>query len=177
MKIKDRVLLGIISGFTGNIVKTIMDEALLSKKISKRSFRTAAAGVWVNKKSEATNLKGQVLGGLLDFGMAAVGGIGIVHLLSKTGRDYALTKGVLSGITLGSTITALLGALTQNGVKPKDAMSNLSYMATHAVYGAVTSIIITKLGDSSLFDSEPLNNYLSPAKPTTEERKIKVTQN
>ena len=53
-KIKDRVTLGIISGSAGNLVKTIIDELSLKKKISQRSFRSTAAGVWVNKKSEAT---------------------------------------------------------------------------------------------------------------------------
>ncbi|WP_449240660.1 hypothetical protein [Desulfoscipio gibsoniae] len=173
MKIKDRVVLGVISGLTGNFVKTLIDEASLRKKISKRSFRSTAAGVWVNKKSEAINYKGQILGGIFDFGMATLGAIGIVHLFSKTGRDHVLTKGVLSGITIGSTISALLSAFPQNKVKPKDAMSNLSYMAAHAAYGIVASIIVTKLGDSSLFDSEPINNHIPPTEPTTGVRKIK----
>jgi len=171
MKIKDRVLLGIIAGLTGNLFKTIIDEVSVKKKISQRSFRETAAGVWVNK-SEASTLKGQFLGGLFDFGMGSLGGIGIVHLLSKTGRDHIITKGILSGITMGSAITSLLSVIPQNKAKPKDAASNLSYMLSHAVYGIITTAIVSKAGHSSLFDAKPVNNYLEPTELTSEEKSL-----
>ncbi|KAF1083908.1 hypothetical protein SPSYN_02820 [Sporotomaculum syntrophicum] len=170
------MLLGVVSGLAGNLVKTLIDEVSRKNKISQRTFRETAAGVWVNKRSEATNYKGQLLGGLLDFGLASLGGIGTVQLFSKTGRDCVLTKGILSGITVGSTVTAFMSALPQNKVKPKDAASNLSYMLAHAVYGVVTAALVTKLGDPSLFDSKPVNNYLSPTEPTTEEMFINRRQ-
>ncbi len=170
------MLLGVVSGLTGNLAKTLIDEVSHRKKISQRTFRETAAGIWVNKRSEATNYKGQLLGGLLDFGLASLGGIGIVKLFSKTGRDYVLTKGIISGITVGSTVTVLLSAFPQNKVKPKDAASNLSYMLAHAVYGVVTAAVVTTLGDPSLFDSKPMNNYLSPTEPTTEEKYINQKQ-
>ena len=40
---------------------------------------------------------------------------------------------VLSGIAIGLFITALVSAFPQNKVRPKDAASNLSYMASHAI--------------------------------------------
>jgi hypothetical protein len=60
-KINDRVLLGLIAGITGNVFKMAVDEVSLRMKISQRSFRSTAAGLWVNKESEATNTNGQVL--------------------------------------------------------------------------------------------------------------------
>ncbi len=173
-KIKDRVTLGILAGFAGNTVKTIIDEVSYKKKISQRSYRSTAAGVWVSKKSEATGIKGQILGGLLDFGMGALGGVGTVYFLSKTGRDHLLSKGFLSGITMGSLITFALGAIPQNQVRPKDAASNLSYMLSHAAYGIVTTAVAAKFGDSSLYDVKPQNNYLNPTFPTTEQTKSKA---
>lgn len=157
-KIKDRVSLGIFAGLCGNFVKTAIDEVSLRQKISQRSFRSTAAGVLVNKKSETTNLTGQILGSLFDFGMASLGGIGIVHFLSKTGRDQLITKGLVSGITMGSVITALLSMSAQNKVRPKDAASNLSYMASHAAYGIVGTFVAAKFGEPSLFDRRPLND-------------------
>ncbi|MDD2496803.1 MAG: hypothetical protein PHY90_01505 [Desulfitobacteriaceae bacterium] len=170
MKIKDRILLGVIAGTIGNTVKTVIDEVSLRKNISQRSFRETAAGVWVSKQSEASNIKGQILGGLFDFGLGSLGGIGIVHMLSKTGKDQLITKGILSGISIGSTVTALLSAFPQNKVKPKDAASNLSYMFSHAVYGIVTTYLVTGLGHPSLFDAKPLNDYLPPKELTTEQQ-------
>jgi hypothetical protein len=169
-KIKDRVVLGTIAGLCGNFIKTAIDEASLRKKISQRSFRETASGVWVSTQKEASNVKGQILGGLLDFGMGILGGVGTVYLLSKTGRDQLATKGLVSGITIGSTITALLSAFPQNKVRPKDAASNLSYMVSHAAYGLVTTFVAAKLGDPSLYDVKPHNNYLEPTTQTTLEQ-------
>jgi hypothetical protein len=126
MKINDRVLLGIVAGVTGNVFKMAVDEVSLRMKISQRSFRSTAAGIWVNKESEATNSKGQLLGALFDFGMAGLGGIGIVEILTRTGNDHIIAKGIASGISIGSIITAMLSAFPTNKVRPKDAASNLS---------------------------------------------------
>lgn len=167
--VKDRFFLGILSGTAGSIAKNIIDEISVKKKISQRSFRSTAAGVFVSKKSEAQNINGQILGCLFDFGMGAIGGILIVELLSKRGRDHLVTKGIASGISMGSFITFILSALPSNKVKPKDAASNLSYMLSHAVYGLVTIYTASILGHKSIFDTKPLNNYLPPTFDTTEE--------
>lgn len=172
MRIKDRLILGMVAGLGGNVVKTVSDEILLRKKISQRSFRSTATGVWVSKEKEATNMNGQILGGLFDFGLGSIGGIGIAYLLSKTGRDHVVPKGILAGIAIGSTITATLSAFPQNKVKPKDAASNLAYMFSHALYGVITTAAIAKFGHPSLFDTKPINNYLKPTEQTTEENKI-----
>lgn len=174
-KIKDRVALGVIAGLCGNLVKTVIDEVSIRRKISQRSFRETASGVWVSTQKEASNVKGQILGGILDFGMGTLGGIGIVYLLSKTGRDQLLTKGIVSGVTVGSTVTALLSAFPQNKVRPKDAASNLSYMVSHAAYGLVTTLVAAKLGDPSLYDAKPKNNYLEPTEATTEQKNHRLT--
>ena len=169
-KIKDRVLLGTVAGLTGDITKTLIDEISHRKKLSQRSFREAAAGVWVKKRSEAKSIKGQALGGLLDLGMSIAGGIGTVYLLTETGRDHLFTKGVISGIGLGSLIDFAISTLPQNNIKPTDATSHLSYMASHAAYGLVTTVMVVKLGHPSLFDKEPVNDYLEPTEFTTEQQ-------
>ncbi len=173
-KIKDRVVLGVVAGLAGNVIKMAIDEISIKKKISQRSFRETAAGVWVSKKSEATNIKGQILGGLLDFGMGILGGISMVYLLSKTGRDHITIKGLTSGITMGSFITFVMGTLPQNQVRPKDAASNLSYMVSHAAYGLVTTAVAAKLGHPLLWDTKPQNNYLEPSELTTEQTKSNI---
>lgn len=169
-KIKDRVLLGTLAGFTGDIVKTVIDDISNKKKLSQRSFRETAAGVWVKKGSEARSIKGQVLGGLLDLGMSIAGGIGTVYLLTETGRDHLITKGLISGIGLGSLIDFAIGTLPQNKIKPTDATSHLSYMVSHAAYGLVTTALVAKFGHPSLFDKQPANDYLEPTEITTEQQ-------
>jgi len=170
LKIKDRILLGAVAGLTGAIVKTVIDEVSHNNKLSQRSFRETAAGVWVKKNSEAKSLQGQVLGGLLDLGMSIAGGVGTVYLLTETGRDQLITKGLISGVGLGSMINFLISSLPQNKIKPTDATSNLSYMVSHAAYGLVTTVMAAKLGHPSLFDRQPVNDYLEPTELTTEQQ-------
>ena len=167
-KIKDRVTLGVVAGLAGNLVKTLIDEVSTKEKISQRSFRGTAAGAWVSKK-ESTSTNGQVLGGLLDFGMGSLGGIGTVYFLSTTGKDHLITKGLLTGISMGSLITFALAAVPTNKAKPKDAASNLSYLISHATFGLVTTFVAAKLGDPSLYNAKPQNNYLEPTSKTTEQ--------
>ncbi len=169
MKIKDRYILGIVAGMAGNAVKMAVDEVSLRLKVSQRSFRATAAGVWVDKKKQADSPLGQVLGGFLDFGFASIGGIATVFLLTKTGRDHLIIKGLTSGVAIGSITTSSLSAFPANKVSPKDAASNLSYMLSHVVYGLVTTGLAAYLGHPSIYDTEPMNDYLPPSVPTTEE--------
>ncbi|WP_366922782.1 hypothetical protein MFMK1_003255 [Metallumcola ferriviriculae] len=172
-KIKDRILLGTVAGLAGDIAKNVIDEISHKNKLSQRSFRETAAGVWVKKNSEAKSLQGQILGGLLDLGMSIAGGVGIVYLLTETGRDRLITKGLISGVGLGSMINFMIGALPQNKIKPTDATSNLSYMVSHAAYGLITTAMVAKLGHPSLFDKQPINDYLEPTELTTEQQSQK----
>jgi hypothetical protein len=166
-KINDRFLLGMVAGLTGNVFKMTVDDVSHRMGISQRSFRSTAAGLWVNKESEAANAKGQLLGSLFDFGIAGIGGVGIVELLTRTGNDHIISKGFTSGIAIGSMLTAMTSFSPTNKVKPKDAASNLSYMLSHAVYGVITAVVASKIGAPELYDVEPRNDYLRPTEKTS----------
>jgi hypothetical protein len=173
MKIRDRFLLGLISGTAGNVIKTAVDELLLRLRLSQRSFHATAAGVWVDKKTEADSFLGHLLGSVLDFGVASFGGVATVYLLSNTGRDHLAAKGLTTGIIYGSCITIALSALPQNKVSPKNANSILAYMLSHAVYGIAATVVAANLGHPSLFDAPPHKDYLAPSEKTT---KLSVQQ-
>lgn len=166
--IRDRMILGVLAGAVGNVAKTLIDEVSLRAKISQRSFRETASGLWVSKRGEAASPKGQILGSFLDLGMALVGGMGLVALLTRSGRDHYLAKGITYGMAFGSGVSAFL-SLPTNKVRPKDAASNLSYMVSHAAYGLVAAAVAAKLGHPSLFDVKP-PDYLPPTEKTTEQR-------
>lgn len=169
-KIKDRMVLGIVSGIVGTILKTGSDEFFLRKKISQRSYRETAAGIWVNKRSEAKKPYGQVLGTIMDLGLGMAGSIGQVYILTKTGKNNLVTKGVFFGVTFGAVITAMMSGFITNKVKPKDARSNLSYIISDIFYGLGTTFTTSILGDESLWDTPPANDYLKPTKSTTAEK-------
>lgn len=169
-KIKDRITLGIVSGLVGTILKTASDEVFLLKKISKRSFRETASGVWVSSRREARSPYGHILGQIMDLGLGMVGAVGQVYLLSKTGKNNLLAKGSFFGITFGATITAMLSGFNTNKVKPKDARSNLSYVISNAIFGLGTTYTASLLGDESLWDAPPVNDYVRPTGLTSVEK-------
>jgi hypothetical protein len=92
--------------------------------------------------------------------------------MSKTGRDKLISKGILSGITIGAIATALPTLAPQNKVKPKDAASNLSYVFSNIIYGLLTTFAAAKLGHDSLFDVPPQNDYVKPTEQTSEQMKL-----
>lgn len=156
--ISDTVKLGFVAGMCGNLVKTIIDDVSVRLKVSQRPYRSTAAGVWVSSYREAESAKGRLLGAILDSGMSWLGGIAIVNVLRATGKDHVVGKGVISGLTLGSAITAIMSGFPNNKVQSRDAASNLSYMLTHIVYGIVTAMVATRLGDPALFvQMEPMS--------------------
>ncbi|HUS88589.1 MAG TPA: hypothetical protein VMW91_04320 [Desulfosporosinus sp.] len=170
-KINDRIYLGLISGAAGFVALTLVDVISSKMKISQRSYRTTAAGVWVSSRREAEKWSGQLLGVMMNVGLSMVGGVSVVTIITKYGRDKLFPKGLFFGVTFGSLITAILSGFTNNKVKPKDALSNLSYLLSNAAFGLVSIFTAAKIGDDSLFDTPPQNDYSKPTKKTTEQIK------
>ena len=170
-KINDRIYLGMISGTVGFVAMTIIDIISSRMKISQRSYRTTAAGVWVSTRRQAEKWPGQLLGVMMHIGLSMVGGVSVVKLLTTFGRDKLVPKGLFFGATFGSIITSVLSGLSNNKVKPKDAWSNLSYMVSNFAFGLATIFTAAKLGDDLLFDTSPQNDYSKPTKQTTEQRR------
>jgi hypothetical protein len=171
-KIKDRITLSILAGGIGTIFQLATDLISSRLGISQRSYRTTAAGVWVASRKQAESWQGQLLGTIMNLGLSMVGAFALIHLLTKNGRDKILTKGLFFGATFGAIINAMLSGLINNKVKPKDAASNLSYLASNAVFGVVTALVASKLGHDSLFDAQPLNDEIKPTEKTTEELRL-----
>ncbi|MDR3584500.1 MAG: hypothetical protein P4L59_04160 [Desulfosporosinus sp.] len=170
-KINDRIYLGMLSGFAGFIALNLIDIASSKMGISQRSYPTTAAGVWVPSRRQAEKWQGQLLGTLMNVGLSMVAGVSVVKMLTSFGRDKLVPKGIFFGITFGSIITAILSGLSHNKVKPKDASSNLSYLLSHAAFGLVSIFTAAKIGDDSLFDTPPQNDYSKPTIKTTEQIK------
>lgn len=170
-KIKDRNSLAIITGFIGLAGATLVDGVSRRANISKRSYREAAAGMLVSK-SEARNLRGQILGVIMNSAVSILGAKYIIKDMSKSGRDKIFPKGILAGITIGAIATVIPNIAPKNRVKPKDAASNLSYVFTNLVYGLLTTFAVAKLGHDSLFDTPPQNDYLKPTEQTSEQKKL-----
>lgn len=168
-KIKDRYVLTVVTGLLGLLGVTFLDRVSLKLGYSSRSYRHTAAGLFVNSKFGARSKSGQAFGFIMN-GIASILGAGLISsLITKTGRDFYALKGLISGITHGASLMLLQAYLPWNKMKPINAVSNLSYVVINGIYGLICGIAITKLGDDSLFDIEPANDYLSPTLKTSEE--------
>jgi len=171
MLINDRIYLGLVSGIAGWAAFKVTDVVFFKKGISKRSYPTIAAGIMVSTRRETEKWSGYFLGVLIDVGLCMVGGISMVKILTTYGRDKLVPKGLFFGVTYGEAMTVILSKLSNKKVIPNDAISNILYIVSHAVFGLVSIFTAAKLGDDSLFDIPPKNNYLKPTKETTEQLK------
>jgi hypothetical protein len=151
MKLKDTHMIGIIAGTCGCLSMLIIEQFLLRTGLSKRAFSEMAAGVYVNKYSEVVSWQGRILGVLMEFGLCGLTGIIKANLLLKTGLKHLVPKGLMFGMTTGGIVIALVGAFAKNKVRPRDAVTNLAYLLKSAVFGVVTTLVIAKISDKSLF--------------------------
>ncbi len=170
-KIKDRNTLAIVSGIIGLSGLMFVDVFSRKANLSKRSYREAAAGIFLSKR-ETKKTTGHFLGLIMNGAVSILGAKYIVSDLSKNGRDSIISKGVLAGIAVGAIATVIPNIVPKNSVKPKDATSNLSYVFSNIVYGLLTTFSAAKLGHDSLFDTPPQNNYLNPTEQTSEETRL-----
>jgi len=160
-KTKDRMLLSIFAGGLAFIVQSMIDYVSCQQGISKRSYWSTAAGVWVKSKRQAGKWNGQLLGAWMTFGLNAVNGIFMVWSLTKVGLNKWPIKGVLLGSITGGITNALLSGFENNKVAPKDSKSALSYALTNAITGFVAAWVIVFFGDQSLFNERRVVNNTS----------------
>ena len=125
----------------------------------------------VSSRREAEKWSGYFLGVLINVGLCMVGGISMVKILTTYGRDKLVPKGLFVGVTFGGVMTVILSKLSNKKVVPDDAISNILYIISHAVFGLVSIFTAAKLGDDSLFDIPPKNDYSKPTEKTTEQIK------
>lgn len=150
-KIRDRVLLGVLSGLGGGAVKNVISEFLISRGLTEYGGPARAAGMLV-PAHKITTKRGRLVGWIADATISGILGVACVYALSATGKEKAPLKGAL--ISGGAAWTALYGALGAMGmtqVQDPAPKTVLSEFLVHTVYGAVTATIATYLGDEGLF--------------------------
>lgn len=138
-KLKDRILLGLVSGLVGGVVKNIAGEALVKRGYSEYSGPQRAAGILV-PAHKITTTGGKIIGWLAEASISGLLGIATVYTLSLTGKDKALLKGIF--LTGGTAWTALYGAMgTVGATRVQSPMPKtvISESITHGLYGAATA--------------------------------------
>lgn len=149
LKIKDRIVLGILSGIIGSIPGRLLNTIEYDLGIVDSKYGQMAAGLFISKNKVNTPT-GKLLGSVANEFLATTTGIAVTYTLSATGRD----KAVLKGMGVGSLYWFLLYGLSAplaNTSKSKKPASPLFSLVDHLIFGATASIVTSKFGDDSLF--------------------------
>jgi hypothetical protein len=161
-KIADRILLGVISGLSANIIKLAMGKAAMKLNVADLDGPMKATGLLVPAHKIADR-KGMFVGYLADSSIAAMIGIFTVYVLSITGKDRALLKGTLIGKSMWTVLYGVLATFGASKVAPVDPKTALAEFASHSVYGATAAALAVRLGDERLFNGRiPLSASSTP---------------
>ncbi|WP_050780776.1 hypothetical protein [Dethiobacter alkaliphilus] len=143
IKIKDRFLLGVISGLFGTIPVDALNSAQYRMGLTDRKYAHMAARFFTPKERT-------ILGPVANETLNTSIGVMIAYALSASGRDFAALKGAGVGALYWFT---LYGLTTGLGLLPKSKkpLSSILGFTDHLIAGATIGMIAGKLGDDSLF--------------------------
>lgn len=147
-KIKDRIILGLVTSALSGIPGRLINAWEYDKGYTDIKYGQMAASLFPQNQTNTPESK--AIGGItnqINTGMAA---IAVTYLLSATGRDKAIVKGmgVLATTWVGVYgLTSRLG-LTVNNKKP---LAHLLSFKDHLIFGGLCGLVAANLGDDSLF--------------------------
>ena len=153
-KIKDKVMLGLMVGFLGNIPKTFLCSFLNNKGISKIRCSDLSASLFLPSRKVFTK-EGRLFGLLCDFITASFGGIAYIYFLTKSGsitRGHALIKGFISGIFSFFFFRGVVEKLGSGKSYPKDIKSNLILGLNSTLWGLAAGLLAPFLASSELLE-------------------------
>lgn len=149
-KIKDRIVLGVVAGLTANLTKQAIEWTAYRYHITREVGADKAAGFLLPPNKIRTKA-GRCIGLVADSSIAACLGILGVYVLTFTGKDYPLVKGVCIG---NATWTMAYGILTRMGVSSsvyRDKDTTAVAWLSHTAFGISKFWLLNKLGHPSLF--------------------------
>lgn len=141
-KIKDPVILGIVAGLAGNLLKNIGNTVNIKLGITQTSYPRISGGIFMKQK-QVENIYGKTAGWIADTVIAGGLGIGLVYLLKLTGKDRALIKGALYGQTAWTALFGVAGKLGATNIYPTDPKTVLSGYMNHNLYGIGAALTAT----------------------------------
>ena len=157
MKIKDRIMLGVITGVIASLPGKIINNIEYRKGLTEQTYQKAASSLFV-KDNQLDTLPGKIIGAVANQVLTVTAGIGTTYLLSLTGRDHAVVKGIGIGMLYWMFLEGLPSNLGLT-ISHKKPMTPLLSILDHIVFGATCGFVASNLGDESLFPET--NNQLS----------------
>jgi len=164
-KIKDRIVLGLVSGLAGNVAKLAgnLANAYLFG-FSRTTYPILAGQLFMNQKQLRTKT-GLLVGTLADMVIGAAVGVPLVYMLTYTGKDHYALKGIGFGNTAWTGLFGAMSRLALNQAAFQDAPTNLSAFLNHTWYGLVASAVAANLGDPGLFGKKAVKTHFMAREP------------
>ena len=156
-KIRDRVILGVISGIVTGTPSKILNSMEYRANLTDVKYGHITSNLFL-PKSEVNAPGAKILAALANHVNSGIVGVLITYLLSLTGRDQAVVKGLgvasFSWIIIYGTLSERLGLRR----KSKRPLTHLLSFLDHALFGALCGLFISKYGDDSLFPDQKMPN-------------------
>jgi len=159
-KIKDRILVGTISGMVASTPLQITNALLHERGITDVPYGYSASKIFLTKKTIKTPAS-KALSVLINYTASGLVGTALTYTLSLTGKDKAVLKGTGVGAMMWLGMAGLLANVGLH-VRSKRPITPLLSFAGHLMFGALCGSIIMKIGADSLF----------PDKAVTEQEQI-----
>lgn len=150
--IKDRITLGVLSGLLAGTPDTLINALEYKAGITDLTYGQMGANLFLNENKINTR-EAQLAGYLANFSAISAGGVIFIYILSLTGRDYAILKGVGLGLISWLTVYGL-GSKIGLSVKSKKPLAPVLSFFDHVLYGSLLGLITPKLSDETLFRNE-----------------------
>ena len=152
-KISDRLIAGVLAGLGANVVKMSIEQTAQALGLTKETGRKKAAGFFLSPRKTNTP-KGKFIGCIGDNTVAAFLGVFASYLLTQTGKDYALLKGMVIGNFAWSTMYGIMTQLGVTKVKSNDPNTCITSMFYHTAFGITTVYLLTKIASPELFEPD-----------------------
>lgn len=149
MKIKDRIILGAVGGILFSWPLRIVNAVQYKLELIDRRYDQISSALFIPKKQKDTP-GGIALGEIVNILNTGVVGVLITYILSHTGRDKAIIKGIWAGSMSWFFIYGVISSLGLK-IKSKKPITPFLALFDHAIWGALCGLFISKYGDDSLF--------------------------
>lgn len=152
MKIEDRITLGMISGVLAGIPDAIVNTLEHKAGLTDLTYGRMGAHIFL-PQDKSHRPESLAAGYAANAAMTGMAGILFTYLLSATGRDHAILKGIGMGLGFWMLIYGLGGKLGLTA-KPKEQQAPLLSLLDHILFGSLLGLITPKLAADSLLPGD-----------------------
>lgn len=140
---KDRVLIGSLSGMAGATVITIFSIIFRLFGVSSIEMLLLNSSVFL-PESASRGLEGVIFGFLINLFIGSIVGIFFIYIFPSIGADYLWYKGILLGAFTWLFVDGFIGRVLELPIKD-DVFDHVIFVVLNIVFGIVTVYVCNYL--------------------------------